>query len=282
MAVKMAVVDLDGTALKTDKSISKSTIEAFKKLKENNIITAIATGRLENESMFVKEALGVDYMITANGSIVYDYTKEHLIYEDYITNENAIKILDAIAKHKGSFVLTFLNTVPYCIVFDSMERTKANLINTELSRGYIETFSKYFKYTDDYALLLSDKNHKIHKICLDTIGDNNALNEIKNEIKSIENIKIIKVFQNVIDIIHLKVDKGLALQKLASYLNIDIKDTMAIGDGYNDIEMIRDAGIGIAMGNAADEIKAVSDYIVASNNEDGIFEAIDKYVFNAN
>ncbi len=279
MDIKMVVVDLDGTALKMDKTIAKSTIEAFQKLKENNIVTVIATGRLAPECLFVKEALSIDYMITANGSIVYDYKKEHLIFDNHIKSENAIKILDIIAEHKNSLALVFVNNTPYCITFNSDEKTKENLLNTELSRGYIETFSKYFNHISDYTSLLKDKNNKVHKICLDTIGDKNALNKIQDNIKIIDNIQTIKVYNNVIDIINSNVNKGLALQTLANYLNIDIQNILSMGDNYNDIEMLQCSGIGIAMGNARDEIKSISDYIVTSNDEDGVAEAIEKYVF---
>ncbi len=279
MAIKMVVVDLDGTALKKDHSIAESTIEAFKRLKENNIMTAIATGRLEYESMFVKEALGIDYMITGNGSIIYDYTKNHLVYNNNMKNENAIAILEYVSKYKDAVPLMFVNEKPHCIVFDSKEKTKKRITTTTLSRYYIESFEKYFDYTSDYKTLLGNENNKVHKICLDATDDKEALKDIVEMIKTIDDVKSIPVTRNIIDIMQSKSDKGSALQILANYLDIKMKDIMSIGDSYNDVDMIKFSGIGIAMGNSKDVAKYAANYIVASNNEDGIFEAIDKYVF---
>lgn len=281
MAIKMVVVDLDGTALRSDQSILESTIKAFQKLKENNIITVVATGRVTYESMFVKEALDIDYMITANGSVVYDYKKDCLVFENYISSENSIKILDAISEHKESLSVMFLNEMPYCIAFESIEKTKAMLLNGTFPDNYVEVFSKYFNYTLDYASLLNDKSNKVHKICLDTLDNQNALKNILDKLKDTQDVKALSVFKNIVDFVPSKVDKGNALQTLASYLNIEMSDILAIGDNYNDIEMLEVSGTSIAMGNAKDEVKAISDYVVASNNEDGIFEAIDKYVFGA-
>ena len=79
------------------------------------------------------------------------------------------------------------------------------------------------------------------------------------------------------DITSADADKGKGLQAMAEYLGLDISETMAFGDGGNDISIIREAGVGVAMGNAGDNLKAVADYITTSVDEDGVKNALEKY-----
>ena len=76
------------------------------------------------------------------------------------------------------------------------------------------------------------------------------------------------------DITSGEADKGKGLQVMAEYLGLDISETMAFGDGGNDISIIREAGIGVAMGNANEEVKAMADYVTSSVDEDGVKNAL--------
>jgi hydroxymethylpyrimidine pyrophosphatase-like HAD family hydrolase len=75
-----------------------------------------------------------------------------------------------------------------------------------------------------------------------------------------------------------KADKGCALQVICDHYGIDRKEVMAMGDSFNDIAMIEWAGVGVAMGNAYDMVKDAADYVTTSNDEDGVAEAIRKFV----
>lgn len=83
------------------------------------------------------------------------------------------------------------------------------------------------------------------------------------------------------EINRLGIHKGLGLQNLAEYLNVDMKDTIGIGDNLNDIGLIKEAGLGAAVNNAVDEIKNIADYICeADNNEGAVGEVIEKFILN--
>jgi hypothetical protein len=75
-----------------------------------------------------------------------------------------------------------------------------------------------------------------------------------------------------------KVDKGIGLKKLCEYLGISIDETIAVGDGYNDLEALKAAGLSIAMGNAVEEIKEIADVVVADCDHDGCAQAIEQYL----
>ena len=93
------------------------------------------------------------------------------------------------------------------------------------------------------------------------------------------NYSIVRSSKIFLEFLNKNTDKGQALEGLAKYLNIDIKDTMAIGDAGNDIPMIKKAGIGVAMENSFIEVKECADYITTSNLNDGVANAINKFVF---
>ena len=92
-------------------------------------------------------------------------------------------------------------------------------------------------------------------------------------------IKTVFSFKNILDILSIAVDKGKSLERLAKYLDIDMSNVMAIGDNDNDIEMLQAAGISVAMGNANDNIKSIADYVVSSNDNNGVFEAINQTIY---
>lgn len=83
-----------------------------------------------------------------------------------------------------------------------------------------------------------------------------------------------------IDIMHQETSKGNALQYLSDYLNIPVQGIMAIGNYYNDLDMIRYAGIGVAMENAPEEIRKAASYTTASNNNQGVKKAIEHFIYN--
>ena len=77
------------------------------------------------------------------------------------------------------------------------------------------------------------------------------------------------------------IDKARTLERVIGPIGVSQYNTICCGDGFNDISMVRYAGVGVAMGNAKEEVKAVADYVTASNEEDGIAEVVDKFILNA-
>lgn len=102
-----------------------------------------------------------------------------------------------------------------------------------------------------------------------------SLEQARAELKEIPSMHIESSRFNNIEIIPLHVNKGETVKRLAAYYNISIENTIVFGDGENDITMLRAAGIGVAIGNAEDAIKAVADAVTASNDEDGIVAFLD-------
>ena len=112
--------------------------------------------------------------------------------------------------------------------------------------------------------------------------DDNRENILKmnNQIKKLKGIEVVSSSILNLEIMEEGTSKGKAAANLAKYLDIDIQQVAAIGDNENDLSMIKIAGLGIAMGNATDEVKKQAKRVTASNNEDGVFYAINKFILS--
>lgn len=104
------------------------------------------------------------------------------------------------------------------------------------------------------------------------------LDEIRKELRKVQGIKITSSWPNNIEVMNEGVDKGNAVKILAEKMNIDREDIIAFGDNYNDIEMIKFAGLGVAMGNAEEFIKQEADYVTDTNQDSGVAKAIYKFL----
>lgn len=132
----------------------------------------------------------------------------------------------------------------------------------------------------DLSILLSQEPEGVEKILL--MGEESALDQLAPVLRQCygEKVHITKSKPCFLEITDSSVNKGVALAALAEHFGIDRSEVMAIGDSFNDLEMINYAGLGVAMGNARPEIKEQADIVTATNEEDGVAEAIERYVLS--
>lgn len=121
-------------------------------------------------------------------------------------------------------------------------------------------------------------NNDILKFTIIEENNTSILPVIKEELETIEGLKITSSWENNIEIMSEGVDKGQAIKMLCEHLNIGRSEIMAFGDNYNDIEMLEYAGLGVAMGNSNDDIKEIADYVTDTNEESGFANAIFKFM----
>ena len=95
-----------------------------------------------------------------------------------------------------------------------------------------------------------------------------------------ERLSVMRSMPFFLEIMPQNINKAYSLQKLLDHVGLDKSQLIACGDGYNDLPMIEFAGLGVAMGNAVDEVKAAANYVTASNNDNGIAQVIEKFIFN--
>lgn len=259
---KMIVVDLDGTLLNINQGCSKKTIKYLSKLKKMGYIIVIATGRMLRDAVSVTEgAKFANYIIASAGAIIYDMDKSKIISDKKIDKDEVRRIC-SYYNDEVEFIsicdLYYYNSFTFEDKMDLWVDKKINDIDKFIIKSdgiYHMTF-----YVCDNSLI--DKYYKM----IDS--DKLSILIMQN---SFSDKKCIEIFSK-------GVSKYNAIKTVIDIEGICNDDVIAFGDGLNDVDMIRLSGIGVAMGNALDEVKEVSDYVTISHNNDGVIYFLKGYL----
>lgn len=268
--IKMIGVDLDGTVLNAEKKISEKNKEVFALCKKRGIYVVPVTGRpysgIYDE---YKNAMRCDYTINTNGAAAIDVKSDRRIISHTMDVKTSFSVMDAL-KEYDCYYGVFCDGFGY-LKEEHLEREKRNHINTPIYDYILKTrrtLKDYYEFVKNAGecdnIYVMAKNSGIR-------------GEICEVIKDIKNIYFTCSDYNDVEI-GGNCSKGATLLELAAYLNVSPDEVMAIGDSGNDINMLESAGLSVAMENASDEVKKVSDYITKSNEENGVAYAVEKFV----
>lgn len=270
---KLVCIDLDGTLLTDKKTITKENIETIRKASSIGINICIATGRIYKFVDHIKETLGNKIkVIASNGGIILkddeSLSFKALSYEEILRLKNLTKDYN---------VDIYLNTENEIISEKSIPNTYSyKVINNELEDKYKVNIVENYHFEN----LKDDKKYKIVKaICINK-EDLNEVKKVRQLLEETNEFEISSAEHHYCEINSKGVSKGKAVEELAKNLKIDIKEVMCIGDGGNDIEMLKRAGISIAMKNGMEDVKSLANYITEDNNNSGVAKAIEKFVLN--
>lgn len=287
---KLIAIDMDGTLLNSYGEVSDKNKKAIKKAIDKNVEVVLTSGRMPKAIMPVASKINADnYIISGNGAAIYDVKNKETIYKNYMSKEKVLEIIDICDKNSMYYSIYTNNAIlakslNYNILFYNSEN-KRNPEDKKIKFNIVNDIYKYIKeYNGDDFLKIT--------IC---DKDKAVFNSIINKIKKVEDIYVLEVThmsKKIIrhgakefeisyfytEISNNNVNKWTAIEKLIQRLNISKDEVIAIGDNVNDKEMIENAGIGVVMGNSSPYMKEIADEIVASNNEDGVAEAIQKYI----
>ncbi len=267
MTIKLIALDMDGTLLLPDHTISPAVKAAIAEARARGIKVVLTTGRPYAGVHRYLQMLDMDqegdFCITYNGALVQKagdgstVAQTTLSYDDY-------RYLEQMSREVGSH-------------FHALDRHTLYTANRDISyytvhESYVATIPLVFceaeKMPEDIALL------KVMLIDEPEILDA-AIARIPQEVKA--RYTLLKSAPYFLEILDKRVDKGTGVRSLAQSLGILPEEVMAVGDQENDIAMITYAGIGVAMGNAIDPVKEVADYITRTNLEDGVAHAIERF-----
>ena len=271
---KLVAIDLDGTLLNSYGEVSEKNKEAIQKAKSKGAEIVIASGRPISSARSYAYEVGADnYIICGNGSVLYDMKNEQIIYDKFIERQKALQIIKICEE----------NSIFFNIYTEKLTISKSLNYNILL----IDNIYKYVEENPDLQVLkitVCDES----KIIFDSII--RKLREVKNvDVLDLQHMarKYIKlgteekkVEYYYTEITSKDVDKWGAIEKLADRLQINKEEIMAIGDNMNDKRMVENAGLGVMMENCASYMKEFADVIVKDNNNDGVAEAIEKYVLS--
>ena len=269
----MCIRDRDGTLLTDQKELGEYTVQILKRAVEEGIVILPITGRplcgLPEE---VTGLPGLRYAITANGARILDLKNAAVLKEQLVSVETAEKILDILGNYDSLREIYYDGT-------GYAEREKLEQIDHFFEEG---PMAEYVRSTRQPVDNLMDKfrqeSREVDKVqgVFADLGEREAA---LDEIRKLEGVTITGALHNNIEVNAAGVDKGNALLWLAQYLGIAPEETMAFGDGNNDITLLEKAGTGVAMKNGIEEVKHAADRITEkTNDEEGAAKFIETYV----
>lgn len=248
----LIMIDCDGTLKHSDGTISVRSKKIISNLKENGNLIVLCTARPRYyTSKMALEINSDEYLISSNGTEIYDTRNKKIIWASYLEKRQIEKLYKYACSNNVRIIFVTENT-EYATQFI---RNDNQILLTDLN------FNEVLNNNVKQVMIIGKEKDKI-TIIKDKIIAENELNIIDSSSTNREEVWF--------SVVSNTSSKGIALLKLADYLNIDYNNTIAIGNDKNDISMIQIAHIGVAVDNAQREVKEVANVITKSNDEDGV------------
>lgn len=270
MAYEMIVLDLDGTLTNSQKVITPKTKQALMRVQEDGRKVVLASGRPTAGIVALAKELCLDeyegYILSFNGARIIDVKTKEIIYNQVLPKEMIADIhREAVALGVG--IVTYENDKNDEIIvgngIDEYNRLEARVNGVPLKE--VEDFASYITFPINKCLLTGDPDKILH-----------AETVLKQKFG--EYLNIYKSEPFFLEIMPRNIDKAYSLSKLLNHIGITRKQMICCGDGYNDLTMIRFAGLGVAMENAQEVVKKEADFVTRSNDEDGIAYVIERFM----
>ena len=252
--IKLIACDLDGTIFDDNKNIDNDLKNVIDKLKENGILFTIVSGRNEELMKDVVDYFDLDVAYACNNGANI-FKKHEPLFNDYIDKKSA----DNAAK------LLFDNDIVFRAY--ALEDTFCNLIS-DFFLARMKGFNKPFK---DYYRELDLSRYNVLKITSDFCYHPELIEPISKQINDYPHTAFVKAEDNVYCVNSITANKGDGLKRICEYLNIDMKnEVMAFGDNENDLPMLKNVKVSVAMANSPQDVKKQVDYICLDNNHNGV------------
>jgi Cof subfamily protein (haloacid dehalogenase superfamily) len=265
LAYRLIAIDLDDTLLTDGLEITPRNREAIRRAGERGVRITFATGRMFRSAVRFAEDLGLDIpLITYQGALIKDSRTGRVHYYQPLSLAYARLIIDRV-KRCGYHVNAYLDDELYVEKTTAEAEGYASVAGVDIHQvGDLQRFLK----TDPIKVLVISREELLDRLARDlapVLG---------------ENVHVTKSKPNFLEFLHPRATKACGLAALAQNFGLGRKEVVAIGDSFNDLEMIRFAGLGVAMGNAREEVKAAADYVAPGNNEDGVADVIERFVLS--
>lgn len=265
MLFKLLALDLDDTLLGEDFQISPENRCAIRRAAESGVLVTLATGRMFRSAVPYARQLEIDLpLITYHGALIQTAGDEETLYHQPIPLALAKKV-SSMAARQGFHVNAYIRDELFVAEENDFSRYYQKLANVKVTA------------VGDLAEFLETEPTK-----LTIINKNNRLNGLKDQLieQFADDLSITISRPHFLEITDKLATKGQALKFLADKHGIPREQVAAVGDSYNDIDMIIYAGFGVAVANAREEVKAVANVITAANTEHGVARFIENYLFD--
>ena len=259
--IKLIALDMDGTLLDNKKKISAGNAAAVRAAQKAGIIVTFATGRMFRAAQHYANDLQLDIpLVVYNGARIQESVSEKVL-GDWPLNRDTAKGVINYCHQQGIYVQTYIHDTlwtykdcPEVRVYSSLEGVP-------------------YEVKGDAMLNLPDAPHKLLVV-------SSKFYEVKTEIEKLFPGKVVLTSsaENFIEVMEPGITKWRAIEKLGKKLGISQPEIMCVGDSDNDVNMLENAGVGVAMGNAADEVKNKVKVITGDNEHDGVAMIINQVI----
>ena len=272
MEIKLLAMDLDGTLLTTANCVPSANAFAVQQARRLGVKIAICTGRAQCEAEFAAVQVGgCDYIITCNGSMLFDNINRHHLSFHVIPYSLVDQVLEILESY-DIFYQIYVDDAVCCPA-----RHLKDFKDAPMAQAYIDMFH-------DSQIPLENPRADIPARGLDVTKfyvpnwDSRLLAEIRARMQKIPDLEVTASSEHSVEIFQAGMDKITALRKLVDHLGITFDNVMMVGDSENDYQAIRAAKYGVAMDNAPDFVKNAAKFVSLGHDDCGVAYAIDKLI----
>ena len=262
---KMIVLDMDDTLLDDNHKISERNRKAIRMAQEKGVFVVLASGRPSGAMIEYAKYLEMDkhnsYIISFNGGEIISCGSGEVIFEQALKKEEIHALYDFSREH-GVQIITYRDNM--IITEDSGKYIDVESTITKMDQKKVDCFKSYIDGSAVKCIMLEEPEY---------------LKKVEQKLKEAKPDKSVAISKPFfLEVMPKGIDKGNTLDRLAKILKIDRSEIMAMGNAHNDLSMIEYSGLGVWVANTSEELLPLGDAVVASNNDDGVAEAIEKYV----
>lgn len=265
--MRIIATDLDGTLLNSNHELSMENKNSLLEAMKLGHKVVIVTGRDNYAAMDIAKNLNLKefggLISSSNGARVYDCKKEKFIINHFIDKT----IIDSIIDYGKSLGFDLVIYHDGKILVEKKDVCAIKYLRTKNKMPVIINPN-----------LIADLNFEVSKILFTSDSDNmkNKFNKFSDKFEGL--VESVHSLPETLDVMPIGITKGKSLREISDYYGINIKNTVSFGDEMNDLDFIKNAGIGVAMGNSIDKVKAIADYITLTNDENGVADYINKNI----
>ena len=271
--IRLIAIDIDGTLLNSKVELAQENRDALRRAHQAGIEIILGTGRRHDFALPIAQSVGFDlWMMSSNGAITRS-TQGETFHRDLLPKQTAIRLAQAMGKYRNYMVLTFDRTGKGAIICENHDRLY------EVIQRWMEKNSPFIEYVSPIEdALIEDPIQAM--FC----GPIDLMDRAQEELAACgfsHDFTALRTQYDyrdlcIVDLLNAGCSKGHALQRWANHRGIDRNEVMAIGDNYNDVDMLTFAGHPVIMGNASEELKRSGWTVTLHHDEHGVAATIDQ------
>lgn len=272
-SIRLIAVDIDGTLLNSQFRISEKDLQALRRANQEGVEVILVTGRRHAFALPIAQQLGFDlWLISSNGAVTRSLRGE-AFHRDLLPATTCLGLCAAMQEFRGNMVVTFDKESKGALVLERMDELTGSI------RYWLEKNMQYIEFVVPIEnALVADP---VQAMFCGTISRMQAAVRTLESDQIKDQITVVRTEYPardlcIVDVLNRDCSKGHALERWANYRGIPREQVMAIGDNFNDLEMLAFAGTPFIMGNASEELKSRGWPVTSSNDENGVAAAVEQ------